>query len=103
MVAIQHPTLQKQFDQFSKLGTDEEKRAFWELFNKDFESKTEAEQASMRQAWEANFSKIEKRLKTIDAKLEKQVSEISVYPANEEEASLLTALLERMGVRFAVG
>lgn len=57
----------------------------------------------MRDAWEANVSSIEKRLKSIDAKLNKYVSEISVFPANAEEASLLTALLERMGVRFVVG
>lgn len=97
MVAIQHPTLQKQFEQFSKLGSDEEKKAFWESFNKDFEGKTEAEQASMREAWENNISNIEQRLKAIDAKLDKGVSEISVFPANAEEAGLLTALLERMG------
>lgn len=103
MVAIQHPTLKKQFEQFSKLGSDEEKKAFWEAFNKDFEDKPEAEQAAMRDAWEANVSNIEKRLKAIDTKLDKQVSEISVFPAYAEEAGLLTALLERMGVRFVVG
>ncbi len=103
MVTIQHPTLKKQFEQFSKLGSDEEKKAFWESFNSDFEAKGVAEQAAMREAWEGNVSNIEKRLKAIDAKLDKQVSEISVFPANSEEASLLTALLERMGVRFVVG
>ena len=103
MVAVQHPTLKKQFEQFSKLGSDEEKKAFWEAFNKDFEGKSEAEQAAMREAWEVNVSNIEKRLMAIDAKLDKQVSEISVFPANAEEAGLLTELLERMGVRFVVG
>jgi hypothetical protein len=73
------------------------------VFQKDFEDKSEAEQAAMRDALEANVSNIEKRLKAIDTKLDKQVSEISVYPANVEEASLLAALLERMGVRFVVG
>ena len=103
MVAIQYPTLKKQFEQFSKLVTDEEKKAFWEAFNQAFEGKTEAEQAAMREAWEANVSNIEKRLKSIDTKLDKQVPEINVYPADAEEAGLLTALLERMGVKFVVG
>lgn len=88
MVAIKHPTLQKQFEQFAQLSTDEEKKTFWENFNKDFESKSEAEKATMRDAWEANVSSIEKRLKTIDAKLNKDVSEISVFPANAKKASL---------------
>ncbi len=103
MLSIQHPILKKQFEQFSKLGSDEEKIAFWEAFNQDFEGKTEAEQVAMREAWESNVSSIEKRLRAIDSKLDKQVSEISVFPANAEEAGLLTALLERMGVRFVVG
>lgn len=43
MVAIKRTTLQKQFEQFSHLSTDEEKKAFWENFNKNFEGKSEAE------------------------------------------------------------
>lgn len=103
MVAIQHKMLKKQFEEFSQLGSDEEKKAFWEDFSKDFESKDEAEQNAMREAWEANVTNIEKRLKAIDKQLDKHVSEISVFPANAEEAGLLTALLERMGVKFVVG
>lgn len=103
MIAIQHPALKKQFEQFSKLGPDEEKKAFWEAYNEDIEGKYKAEQTVMREAWEANISNIENRLKAIDAKLDKQVSEISVFRAIAEEAGLMAALLERMGVRLVVG
>lgn len=95
--------LKKQFEQFSKLDSEKEKSEFWESFNKDFDAMSDKEKDSMREAWESNVSNIEKRLKAIDAKLDKQVSEISVFPANAEEASLLTALLERMGVKFVAG
>ncbi len=58
MVTIQHPGLKKQFEQFSKLGSDEEKQAFWEAFNRGFEAMNETEQAVMRQAWEVNVTKM---------------------------------------------
>lgn len=103
MIAIQHPTLNKQFEQFSKLKTDEEKKAFWESFKEEFEDQNEVKQDAMREAWLINVSKIEHRMKVIDKQLDKHVSEISIFPANAEEASLLTALLERMGVKFVVG
>ncbi len=103
MVDIQNPMLKKQFEQFSKLNTDDEKKAFWETFNKEFESQNKAEQDAMREAWLANVSNIEQRIKAIDNQLDRHVAEISVFPANAEEANLLTALLERMGVKFVVG
>lgn len=85
-MTIEHPTLKKQFEQFSELGSDEEKKVFWEAFKEDFEGKTKAEQEAMREAWEANVSNIEKRLKAIDVKLSKQVGETNVEPDNVEEA-----------------
>ncbi len=84
MVAIQHPVLKKQFEQFSTLGSDQEKQAFWKGFNKDFEVLNEPEKEAMREAWEANVANIENRLKAIGAKLNKQDSEISVFLANAE-------------------
>lgn len=48
MVAIQNAVLKKQFDQFSKLDSNEEKTAFWEAFKKGFEALNEPEQIAMR-------------------------------------------------------
>lgn len=103
MVAIKNPTLKKQFEQFSKFDSDAEKQAFWASFNQDFEAMSAEEQEKMRKAWTENVASIDKRLKTLDKQLDKGISEISVFPANAEEAKLMVALLERMGVRFVVG
>ncbi|MCF8246698.1 MAG: hypothetical protein K9J37_17600 [Saprospiraceae bacterium] len=92
MVAIQNPILKKQFELYSKLGSDEEKTGFWVAFNQDFESQNEAEQDAMREAWVANVTNIENRMKAIVKQLDKFASEISVLPDNYAGANLLTAL-----------
>jgi predicted DNA-binding protein YlxM (UPF0122 family) len=102
MVAIKNPILKKQFEQFSKLGPEAGQKAFWESFSKDFDSMSEEEQENMRQAWMENMENVEKRLKDIGKKLDNEVAEISVFPANAEEAQLIEALLSRMNVRYNV-
>ena len=103
MVAIKNPVLKKQFEQFSKLGSEAEKQAFWASFSQDFEAMSSAEQEKMREAWMANVSSIDRRLKAISSELDKGAAAISVFPANAEDTKLMVALLERMGVRFEVG
>ena len=100
MVAIKHPVLKKQFEQFSKLASEEEKKAFWESFTQDFETLSETEQEKMREAWKENVANIDKQ--EIGSRLDKDVAAISVFPANAEEAKLIEALLSRMNVRYKV-
>jgi len=102
MVTIKNPVLEKQFEEFIKLGSEEEKQVFWESFSKSFGATSEAEQEKMRQAWLENMGNIDQRIKEIGKQLEKEVGEISVYPANAEESRLIEALLSRMNVRYRV-
>ena len=102
MIAIKNPILKKQFEQFSKLDSEEEKKAFWENFSKDFGSISETDQEVMRQAWTENMSSVDKRLKEIGNELKQGIGEINVFPADAKEAKLITELLSRMKVKFKV-
>jgi len=102
MVNIKNPVLKNQFEQFTKLGSDEERKDFWEIFSKSVEAASDADQEKLRQAWMENMGNIDRRLKEIGKQLDEEVAEISVYPANAEEAHLIEALLSRMKVRYRV-
>ena len=101
MIAIQNPLLKKHFDEFSKIGSEAEKRAFWEHFDSDFETLSETAKDAARQDWKSNLSNVEKRLKEIGKQLDEAIA-IQVFPANKEERKLIEALLSRMNVKYQV-
>lgn len=102
MVTIKNPVLKKQFEQFTQLGSEEEKKAFWENFSENLVSLSETEREDMRRSWLENMGNIDQRLKEIGKQLSGEISEISVFPENAEEARLIEALLSRMNVKYKV-
>ncbi|MEZ4958382.1 MAG: hypothetical protein R2830_01060 [Saprospiraceae bacterium] len=103
MVTINNTALKHQLEQFSKLGSEAERKAFWENFSQDFDALDPSEQEDMRQSWLKNMDKVESRLKAIGKQLDTAIGEISIFPSDASEARLIEALLDRMGVRYRVG
>jgi hypothetical protein len=103
MVTIKNKVLNNQFEQFSKLGSEAERKAFWENFSQDFDALSPTEQENMRQSWLKNMDSVESRLKAIGKQLDTAIGEIRIFPSDASEARLIEALLDRMGVRYRVG
>lgn len=100
MVTINNKYLQSQFEAFSKLKSEEEKKAFVEQSKQDFSTLDNAQQQDVQQAFKNNLSDVDNRLKAIHQEI-KSIKTLEVYPNSEEEIHLLEALLKKMNIRFA--
>lgn len=100
---VKNTVRNNQFEQFSKLGSEAERKAIWENFSQDFDALDPSEQEDIRQSWLKNTDSVESRLKAIGKQLNTAIDEIRVFPADASEARLIEALLDRMGVRYRVG
>lgn len=58
MVTINNTALKHQLEQFSKLGSEAERKAFWENFSKDFDSLDALAQENMRQSWLKTWTRL---------------------------------------------
>ena len=101
MVKIKNDFLKIQLEEFSKLQTEDEKKAFWEKFNSEVNTIAPTERRQLQEDWKSNMTAVKKRLEEIENTLNHE-NTIEVFPKSNEERKLIETILKKMNIRFSL-